>query len=86
MLHPDRWWFLADLARHIGVSPSNLHGGHRQVFRWNGGTDTFEPMGELHHPGELRRYMTFIQNLVEAGEVEMEAVRYKVVEFYRFTG
>jgi predicted nucleotidyltransferase len=24
MMHPDRWWFLADLARHIGVSPSSL--------------------------------------------------------------
>ncbi|MHB9082113.1 MAG: nucleotidyltransferase domain-containing protein [Pirellulaceae bacterium] len=24
LMHPDRWWFLADLARHIGVSPSSL--------------------------------------------------------------
>lgn len=23
-MHPNRWWFLADLARHIGVSPSSL--------------------------------------------------------------
>lgn len=24
VMHPDRWWFLADLARHLGVSPSSL--------------------------------------------------------------
>lgn len=24
MMHPDRWWFLADLSRHLGVSPSSL--------------------------------------------------------------
>jgi predicted nucleotidyltransferase len=24
LMHPDRWWFLADLARHIGVPPSSL--------------------------------------------------------------
>ena len=24
LMHPDKWWFLADLARYIGVSPSSL--------------------------------------------------------------
>jgi predicted nucleotidyltransferase len=24
LMHPDRWWFLADLARQIGVPPSSL--------------------------------------------------------------
>jgi DNA-binding transcriptional ArsR family regulator len=24
LMHPDRWWYLADLARHIGVPPSSL--------------------------------------------------------------
>jgi predicted nucleotidyltransferase len=24
LMHPDRWWFLADLARRIGVPPSSL--------------------------------------------------------------
>lgn len=24
LMHPDRWWFLADLARQIGVTPSSL--------------------------------------------------------------
>lgn len=24
LMHPERWWFLADLARHIGVPPSSL--------------------------------------------------------------
>lgn len=24
LMHPDRWWFLADLGRHLGVPPSSL--------------------------------------------------------------
>ncbi len=24
VMHPEKWWFLADLARHIGVPPSSL--------------------------------------------------------------
>ncbi len=24
VMHPDRWWFFADLARHLGVPPSSL--------------------------------------------------------------
>jgi DNA-binding transcriptional ArsR family regulator len=24
LLHPDRWWYLSDLARHLGVRPSSL--------------------------------------------------------------
>jgi uncharacterized protein len=24
LMHPEKWWFLADLARHVGVPPSSL--------------------------------------------------------------
>src|SRR6266704_7113838 len=24
LLHPERWWYLSDLARHLGVRPSSL--------------------------------------------------------------
>jgi predicted nucleotidyltransferase len=24
LLHPDRWWYLSDLAKHLGVPPSSL--------------------------------------------------------------
>jgi len=24
LLHPDRWWYLSDLAKHLGVRPSSL--------------------------------------------------------------
>jgi DNA-binding transcriptional ArsR family regulator len=24
LLHPERWWYLSDLAKHLGVRPSNL--------------------------------------------------------------
>ena len=25
LMHPDRWWFVRDMARHLGVAPSNAH-------------------------------------------------------------
>jgi predicted nucleotidyltransferase len=24
MMHPDRWWYLSDLAKHLGIQPSSL--------------------------------------------------------------
>jgi DNA-binding transcriptional ArsR family regulator len=24
LLHPDRWWYLSDLAKHLGTRPSSL--------------------------------------------------------------
>ena len=58
-------------------------GGHRKVFRWNGKADRHEPIGELPDPAELGCYENLIQDLVNDGEVDMEVVRRKVVEFYK---
>lgn len=58
------------------------YGGHRQVFRWNPAADRFETIQVPHDPGELQPYERFIQGLVDDGEVEIVAVRQKVVEFY----
>jgi len=58
-------------------------GGHRLVFRWNAQADTYEPTAELSEPAELSRYRDFLQGLVDEGEIKMEAVRRKAVEFYR---
>jgi hypothetical protein len=56
---------------------SDGQGGHRMVFRWNHGTDTFEQTGELQEPASLKRYRGFVQGLLDASAVEMEAVRRK---------
>ena len=58
-------------------------GSHRPAFRWNAETDTFETVGELRNLEELARYESLVQGLVDDGEVEMEAVRLRVVEFYQ---
>jgi len=57
-------------------------GGHREVFRWNAAADTFEATGDLHKPAEMDRYEGFIRGLVDAGDVETEAVMSRVSRFY----
>jgi len=68
---------------------------HRQIERLNqrGGrtlsivdlvqAGTYDPTAELHDSAELGRYEGLIQGLVDDGDVEVEAVRRKAVEFYR---
>jgi hypothetical protein len=58
-------------------------GGHRTVFRWNAKSDAYEPTDELPGPAELDRYKGFLQGLLDEGEVAIEAVRRRAVEFYR---
>ena len=58
-------------------------GRHRLVFRWDAKTDSFSPVGELHASKQLGDYEEFLQNLLDRREVEIEAVRRSVVEFYR---
>jgi len=58
-------------------------GGHRLLFEWDRKIDSFRQTGESADAVELRPYRDFVQRLVEEGDVEVEAVRGKVVEFYR---
>jgi len=58
-------------------------GGHRMVFRWNAKTDVYEPTAEPRDAAGLSRYTDFLQGLLDQGEVAMEAVRPKAVEFYK---
>ena len=58
-------------------------GGHRLVFRWNAKADLYEPTTELHDRAGLGRYRDFLQCLLDEGEVVMEAIRRRAVEFYR---
>jgi hypothetical protein len=56
---------------------SNGQGGHRLVFQWGRGTDTFERTGELREPARLKRYDGFLQGLPDASEIDMEVIRRK---------
>ena len=69
--------------RVVSLWEADGRGGHRQVYRWNATSDTFEVTGQPHESSDLERYKQFVQALVDQGEAEMEAVRRQVVEFYR---
>ena len=58
-------------------------GGHRLVFRWNAKADTYEPTTELHDLKGLGRYRDFLGGLLDEGEITIEAVRRKALEFCR---
>ena len=68
--------------RVVSVWEADGLGGLREVYRWNVAADTFEAVDELHRPPELDRYEGFVQGLVDAGDVEMEAVLRRVERFY----
>ncbi|MFO7907113.1 MAG: hypothetical protein R6U98_30940 [Pirellulaceae bacterium] len=62
---------------------SDGKGEHELRFQWNAESDGFDRMGKLRNPAGLEPYERFIRKLVDEGETEMEAVRRKVVAFYR---
>ncbi len=62
---------------------SDGQGGHRMVFRWNGKEDSFEQTAKLREATGLVRYQDFLRDLLENGEVAMEAIRRRTLEFYR---
>jgi DNA-binding transcriptional ArsR family regulator len=72
LMHPDRWWYLSDLARHIGVRPSSIQrelgalvaaGILRQ--RRDGNRVYFQPNPECPFLSELQGLMTKTVGLVE---------------------
>jgi len=58
-------------------------GRHRLLYQWDSRSDTFEPMSPPSAVDDLPRYVDFIEQLVDAGEVDTRAVRRRVVELYR---
>jgi len=58
-------------------------GRHRLRFRWDERADRFETVGELPDAGELAPYREFLAGLVARNEFEGQAVRRRVIEFYR---
>jgi len=59
------------------------NGRHRLRFRWDARADRFETVGELPNAGELEPYREFLAGLVARNEFETQAVRRRVLEFYR---
>lgn len=57
-------------------------GGHRLLFEWDAGVDSFRRKGDLRDPDALGEYEQFIQRIVTEGDSRAEAVRRKVVAFY----
>jgi ABC-type cobalamin/Fe3+-siderophores transport system ATPase subunit len=58
-------------------------GKHQLRFEWDAPTDTFRQAGELCQPEQIGRYVQFVRQLLNEGEVEAESVRRKVLAFYR---
>ncbi len=67
--------------RVVGLWEADGARGHRQVFAWNPGTDTFEAAGRLRDPPGLARYEQFLQDQLNAAP-EMVTVRQAAVRFY----
>jgi len=72
LLHPDRWWYLSDLARHLGVRPSSLQrelaalvdaGVLRQ--RRDGNRTYFQPHPDCPFLAELQGLMLKTVGLVD---------------------
>ena len=62
---------------------SDGRGPHRLLYQWEPRSDTFEPVAPTSEVNSLSRYVEFIERLVDEGEVDTQAVRRKVVDFYR---
>ncbi len=58
-------------------------GGHRLAFRWDERRDAFAQVAAPNDGAGLMRYTAFIQQLVDGGEADAEAVRRRALAFYR---
>lgn len=72
LMHPQRWWFLADLARYIGVTPSSLQREMVSLVqagillrRQEGKQVYFRPDPSCPILGELQGIMTKTAGLVD---------------------
>jgi predicted nucleotidyltransferase len=72
LMHPERWWFLADLARQIGVPPSSLQREMESLVeagillrRQEGKQVYFKPDPDCPILGELQGIITKTLGLVD---------------------
>jgi predicted nucleotidyltransferase len=72
VMHPEKWWFLADLARHLGVPPSSLQREMNSLVqagillrKQEGRQVYFKPDPNCPILGELQGIMTKTLGLVD---------------------
>jgi hypothetical protein len=53
------------------------------VYAWNRESDRFARIDGIEADDSLRPYVAALQEIVDRGEVEAEAVRRQVLEFYQ---
>lgn len=58
-------------------------GQHRLLFQWDATSDSFRQLAEPRDADQLEPYRRFIQELVDQREADFQAVRAKVLAFYR---
>ena len=72
LLHPERWWYLSDLARHLEVRPSSLQRELATLIdaeilrqRRDGNRIYFQPNPDCPFLAELQRLMAKTAGLVD---------------------
>jgi DNA-binding transcriptional ArsR family regulator len=72
LLHPERWWYLSDLARHLAVTPSSLQRELQSLTeagilcrRREGNRVYFQANSDCPFLGELQSLLTKTVGLVE---------------------
>jgi hypothetical protein len=58
-------------------------GQHRLLFKWDVAGGAFERVTEVDDPDGLQPYVDFVERLRREGDVDVRAIRGKVLEFYR---
>jgi hypothetical protein len=81
-MHVDR--ASGGIRRRVAAFHEAQGDGHRRLrFRWDARADKLETVGELPDADELEPYREFLAELVARNEFEAQAVRRRVLEFYR---
>ena len=57
-------------------------GNHRLLYQWDPKSDSFQQRADVEDPAGLKRYVDFIQRMVDKGQVDTGVVRREIVEFY----
>jgi hypothetical protein len=72
------------IRRRVNALYARAHAGSLEpVYAWNRESDRFARIDGIEADDSLRPYVAALQEIVDRGEVEAEAVRRQVLEFYQ---